>query len=140
MNFKYDKYKALLVLILMILGFTAPGRHLFFPFVKFPMYGYSKIQKTMKTVDYTLFWIDSKCDSIWLEDAYDLGFPRSRFKNEFLKPIFEDNIEHKKEELLSVLKRFGIIENSRGVGILRESYKVKNGHLLLTDKKSVILL
>jgi|TARA_B110000908_G_scaffold170053_1_gene228570 hypothetical protein len=78
--------KTFVLLTLLVLGYVLPTRDYFYPFVKFPMYGYSKtpdemFQKHLKTILYF-----EPNDSIII-DPFDYGFSRSYFSKTVMKPF-----------------------------------------------------
>lgn len=84
--------KTTIFLILLFLGYVVPSRHYLYPFVKFPMYGYSKskdemFQKHRKTILY----FENK-DSL-LIDPFDFGFSREYFSKTIVRPFLKGNTQ-----------------------------------------------
>lgn len=78
--------KSFLILTFLVMGYILPTRDYFYPFVKFPMYGYSKtpdemFQKHKKTILYF-----EKSDSVVI-DPFDYGYSRTFFSQTVMKPF-----------------------------------------------------
>ena len=132
--------KTFVLITLLVMGYILPTRDYFYPFLKFPMYGYSKtpdemFQKHKKTVLYF-----EHNDSIVI-DPFDYGYSRSYFSKTVMKPFLNGD-STAIDKLISntkliypskTLYRVKVEEvyykvTSKGLEKLNELKKIKNVH------------
>jgi hypothetical protein len=87
---RYEKNKASIVVISMTIliftGFIYPGRGALYPFVKFPMYGYSKTPDEMHKDYVKVFLTYRSGKKAELSDSFDFGLGREAFSKLYIKP------------------------------------------------------
>lgn len=90
MNKKNYYLKTIIICGCIFLGYVLPTRKYYYPFVKFPMYGYSKskdelVQRHIKT---TLFFND---ESGVVIDPFEYGFSRDHFNQIVISPFLTND-------------------------------------------------
>ena len=114
---------SLVIFVFLFIGYVLPGRHFFYPFLKFPMYGYSKTKEEMFRTGYETYIFFQGQDSLKLEDPFTYGFSRDVFVKEIIKPVINGD-DHPKKLLLDAIENNNLPKKLVKIVIVEKKYKV----------------
>jgi len=83
--------KTFVYFVILFLGYTLPTRHYFYPFVKFPMYGYSKTKNKMYKKFYSTTLFFNNGDSIKIKPI-DYGYTGGYYNKVVSKPFINGDL------------------------------------------------